>query len=82
MGSTFQSNGECGKEVKKRVQAGWNGWRKVSGVMCDRRVSAKMKGKVYKTVVRPAMLFGLETVSLRKRQEAELEVLFGSDQDG
>ena len=74
LGSTVQSNGECGKEVKKRVQAGWNGWRKVSGVMCDRRVSAKMKGKVYKTVVRPAMLFGLETVSLRKRQEAELEV--------
>ncbi|KAK3530016.1 hypothetical protein QTP86_009917 [Hemibagrus guttatus] len=28
-GSTVQSNGECGKEVKKRVQAGWNGWRKV-----------------------------------------------------
>ena len=56
------------------MQAGWNVWRKVSGVMCDRRVSAKMKGKVYKTVVRPAMLFGLETVPLRKRQEAEMEV--------
>ena len=23
-GSTVQSNRECGKEVKKRVQAGWN----------------------------------------------------------
>ncbi|KAK3572608.1 hypothetical protein QTP86_000857 [Hemibagrus guttatus] len=45
LGSTVQSNGECGKEVKKRVQA----------------------------VVRPAMLYGLETVSLRKRQESELE---------
>ena len=32
VGSTVQSNGECGKEVKKRVQAGWNGRRKVSGV--------------------------------------------------
>ncbi|WP_139267332.1 reverse transcriptase domain-containing protein, partial [Escherichia coli] len=74
LGSTVQSNGECGKEVKRRVQAGWNGWRKVSGVMCDKRVSARMKGKVDKTVVRPAMLSGLETVALRKRQEAELEV--------
>ena len=27
-----------------------------------------------KTVERPVMLFGLETVSLRKRQETELEV--------
>ncbi|KAK3545511.1 hypothetical protein QTP70_007769 [Hemibagrus guttatus] len=74
LGSTVQSNGECGKEVKKRVQAGWNGWRKVSGVLCDRKISARIKGKVYRTVVRPAMLYGLETVSLRKRQKSELEV--------
>ncbi|KAK3507270.1 hypothetical protein QTP70_013530 [Hemibagrus guttatus] len=74
LGSTVQSNGECGKEVKKRVQAGWNGWRKVSGVLCDQKISAGIKGKVYRTVVRPAMLYGLETVSLRKRQESELEV--------
>ncbi|KAK3547576.1 hypothetical protein QTP86_025465, partial [Hemibagrus guttatus] len=70
----IQSNGECGKEVKKRVQAGWNGWRKVSGVLCERKISARIKGKVYRTVVRAAMLYGLETVSLRKRQESELEV--------
>ncbi|KAK3517150.1 hypothetical protein QTP86_003947 [Hemibagrus guttatus] len=74
LGSTVQNNGECGKEVKKRVQAGWNGWRKVSGVLCDRKISVRIKGKVYRTVVRPAMLYGLETVSLRKRQESELEV--------
>ncbi|KAK3527990.1 hypothetical protein QTP86_013102 [Hemibagrus guttatus] len=74
LGSTVQSNGECGKEVKKRVQAGWNGWRKVSGVLCDQKISARIKGKVYRTVVRPAMLYGLETMSLRKRQESELEV--------
>ncbi|KAK3522167.1 hypothetical protein QTP70_026987, partial [Hemibagrus guttatus] len=74
LGSTVQSNGECGKEVKKRVQAGWNGWRKVSGVLCDRKMSARIKGKVYRTVVRAAMLYGLETVSLRKRQGSELEV--------
>ncbi|KAK3536381.1 hypothetical protein QTP86_008856 [Hemibagrus guttatus] len=73
LGSTVQSNGECGNEVKKRVQAGWIGWRKVSGVLGDQKISARIKGKVYRTVVRPAMLYGLETVSLRKRQESELE---------
>ena len=74
LGSTVQSNGECGREVKKRVQAGWNGWRRMSGVLCDRRVPARVKGKVYKVAVRPAMLYGLETVALTKRQEAEMEV--------
>ena len=38
------------------------------------RVSAQMKEKVYKTVVRPAVMYSLETVALRERQEAQLEV--------
>ena len=32
-----------------------------------------MKGKVYKVAVKPAMLHGLETVALTKRQEAEID---------
>ena len=60
--------------MKKRVQAGWNGWRRMSGVICDRTVPARVKGKVYKVAVRPAKLYGLETVALTKRQEAEMEV--------
>ena len=43
-------------------------------MICDRRLSACAKGKVYKTIVRPAMLYGLETVPLIKKQEAELTV--------
>ena len=74
LGSTVQSNGECGREVKKRVHAGWNSWRIMPGVICDRRVPARVKGKVYRVAVRPAMLYGLETVALTKRQEAEMEV--------
>lgn len=33
-----------------------------------------MKGKVYKTAVRLALMYGMETVALTKRQEAELVV--------
>ena len=33
----------------------------MSGVICDRRVPARVKGKVYKVAVRPAMLYGLDT---------------------
>ena len=51
LGSTVQSNGECGREVTKRVQAGWNGWRRMSGVICDRRVPARVKGKVCTVIV-------------------------------
>ena len=74
LGTTMVSNGEYSREVKNRVQEGWSSWRRVSAVICDRRVPAKVKGKVYKTVVRPPMLYGLEMAALTKKQEAELEV--------
>ena len=74
LGSTLQSNGDCGQEIRKRIQSGWNGWRKMTGLLCDRHVSARLKGKIHRTVVRPAMMYGLETVALTKGQEAKLEV--------
>ena len=61
-------------EVKKRVQAGWNGWRRVLGVICDKKLPARVKGKVYSSVVRPAMLYGLETVAVTEKQVEEMEV--------
>ena len=67
LGSTVQSSGECGIEVKKRVQSGWNGWRRMPGVLCNRRVPARVKGKVYKVAVTPAMLYGLEMVALTNK---------------
>ena len=47
LGSMVQESGGCEREVKKRVQAGWNGWRKVSVVIYDRRLPARVKEKVY-----------------------------------
>ena len=74
LGSTVQESGACEREVKKRVQAGWNVWRRVSGVICDSRLPARVKGKVYSSVVRPAMLYGLETVAVTKKQVEGMEV--------
>ena len=74
LGSTVQKSGSCEREVKRKVQAGWNGWKKVSGVICDRRFPARVKGKVYSSVVRPTMVCGLKTVAVTKKQVEEMEV--------
>lgn len=42
-------------------------------MICDRK-AARVKEKVYKMVARSVVMYGFETVELRKRQEAELEV--------
>ena len=45
-----------------------------SVVLCERRMPVKLKGKVYKTVVRPALLYGAETWASTRGQEARPEV--------
>ena len=42
-------------------------WKKVSGVLCNRKFSAMVKGKMYKSAVRPAMFFGMKTVAATER---------------
>ena len=74
LGSTVQESSSCEREIKKRVQEGWYEWRKVSGVICDRRLPARVKGKVHSSVVRPAMVYGLELVAVTKKQAEEMEV--------
>ena len=47
-------------------------WGEATGVVCDKRVSAQER--VYKTVVRSAMLCRLKTLLLIKSLEVELEI--------
>ena len=46
----------------------------MSGVLCDRKLSARVKGKMYKSVVRPAMLYGIEMVAVMEREMGKMEV--------
>ena len=74
LGSTVAEDGELDGEINHRIQSGWKNWKNMTGVLCDRRINAKLKGKVYKTVVRPAMLYGAETWATKKVHEARLNV--------
>ncbi|XP_063592463.1 uncharacterized protein LOC134769654 [Penaeus indicus] len=68
-GSTVQADGGSEREVTKRIQAGWGSWKKITGVMCDRKVSDAVKGRMYKTMMRQAMVYGTEAVAVTKAQE-------------
>ncbi|KAF3666290.1 Proteasome subunit beta type-7 [Capsicum annuum] len=51
-----------------------------SGVLCDKKVSPKLKGKFYRVAVRPAMLYGLEcwpvkNSHIQKLKVAEMRIL-------
>ena len=51
---------------KSHTECGWKNWKRVSGVLCNRRMNVKINGKVYRTVVRPALMYGAETRALKK----------------
>ena len=70
LGSSVEETGGMATEITQRVSAAWRNWKRCSGVLCDRRMPVKLKGKVYKTVVRPALLYGAETWATTRGQEA------------
>ena len=74
LGSTLQSDGGMSKEINKRTHCGWNKWRKMSGILCDKRVPPHVKGKIHKMIVQPAMLYGMETVPVTSSHMKKLEV--------
>ena len=43
------------------------------GVICDKSVFDKANRKVYKILVRPTILYGLDAEALNTKQKAELE---------
>jgi len=43
------------------IVLGWGEKRKkASGVLCDKKISFRLKGRVYRMVVRLALLYGVE----------------------
>src|SRR6185295_3658339 len=59
---------------RHRISAGWLKWRQDFGVLCDRRVPQKLKGKFYRTAIRPAMLYGAECWPTKRRHVQQLSV--------
>ena len=60
LGSILQKDGDIDEDVRHRISAGWLKWQQASGILCDKKVPQKLKGKFYRTVIRSAMLYGAE----------------------
>ena len=74
LGGNISENGRVEVEVRRRIQAGANAWRNVEGVMMDRKISRKLKGKVLDSCVVPASTYGLETLALSELHQHKLQI--------
>jgi hypothetical protein len=69
----LQKDGDIDEDVKHR-KAGWMKWRQAFGILCDKRVPQKLKGKFYRTAIRPAMLYGAACWPSKRRHVQQLVV--------
>jgi hypothetical protein len=63
----LQKNEDIDEHLSHRIKADWLKWRQTSGVLCDPRVSLKLKDKLYRTVIRSVMLCGTEYWPTKRR---------------
>jgi hypothetical protein len=74
LGSMLQKDGDIDEDASHRIKAGWLKWRQASDVLCDPRVPLKLKDKLYMTAIRPAILYGAECWSTKRRHVQQLNV--------
>jgi hypothetical protein len=74
LGSIIQSSGDIDDDVTHRIGAAWLKWRLASGVLCDKKVPPKLKGKFYRMVVRPALLYGVECWPVKNSHVQKMHV--------
>jgi hypothetical protein len=74
LGSILQKDEDINEDLNHRIKVGWLKWCQTSDVLCEPRVSLKLKGKFYRTAIRPAMLYGAERWPIKSRHVQQLSV--------
>ncbi|KAL6517796.1 hypothetical protein OROMI_033497 [Orobanche minor] len=74
LGSIIQKDGELDGDVAHRIKAGWLKWKSATGVLCDPDMHRRLKGKFYRTAIRPALLYGTECWSVKQCHVQKMNV--------
>lgn len=61
-------------EITYQVNAVWINGKIMTELLCDMRMSPRMKGTIFNMVVKPAMIYGAKTRPIKKAQLIRLEV--------
>ena len=66
LGVTISEEGGSKEAVRARISAAWGKWRDLSRVISDKKMPRKLKIKLYMTVIRTVLLYGVECRTVRK----------------
>lgn len=71
--SIVRKNGGIWEDVANKIKCGWMKWREAITVLCDNKVSLKIKRNLYKTIVKPAMMCGSEYGAVTKKEKSKVK---------
>ncbi|KAL6504018.1 hypothetical protein OROGR_025941 [Orobanche gracilis] len=74
LGSIIQKDGELDGDVAHRIKAGWLKWKSATRVLCDPDMPHRLKGKFYRTAIRPALLYGTECWAVKQCHVQKMNV--------
>ncbi|EXB60461.1 hypothetical protein L484_014914 [Morus notabilis] len=72
--SIVQYEGDIEEDIQHRIKAGWVKWKNAMRVLCDSKMPIKLKGKFYRTVICPAMLYGSECWAIKRQHISKMSV--------
>lgn len=72
--SVIHSSGNIDADVVHRIGIGWTKWRQASADVCNKCGPLKMV-KCYRTLVKPALLYGSECWAVKKNQGQRMQVV-------
>jgi hypothetical protein len=73
-GTTVTNKNLIHEKIKRRLNSGNACYHSVQSLLSSRLLSKNLKLRIYKTIILPVVLYGLETWSLTIREEHRLRV--------
>jgi len=72
LGNPLNDGGGVERAVIGRMRAAWMKFRELSGLLCTRGTSFKMKGVLYRACVRSVLTYGAETWAIKSESVVKL----------
>lgn len=72
LGSVVNRDGSCESDLNHRVSTGWMKWQQNSAIFCDKKMPMKLKGRLYNSVVVPALIYGTESWTMNAKLSNKL----------
>lgn len=73
LGAELTSSGKCASEIKRRITVGAKCAGALNKVLSDKNISRKAKIHIYKTIIRPTVIYGSESWTVTEESKHRLE---------